>query len=109
MWNASYQAMYDKTKSLIKDDICMKFYDKTKPPYLEMDASGIGLGTALLQTRDDATCPEDIAPDNTILWPIPFASKSLTSVEQIYSNIDKEALVYCVVLTNFIMIALLGR
>ena len=26
MWNASYQALYEKTKLLIKDDVCMKFY-----------------------------------------------------------------------------------
>ena len=29
----------------------MKFYDKPKPLYLETDASGIGLGSSLLQTR----------------------------------------------------------
>ena len=34
MWNASYQAVYDKTKSLIKADLCMKFYDETRPLYL---------------------------------------------------------------------------
>ena len=49
MWNASYQAMFDKTKSLIKADVCIKFFDKTKPFYLETDASRIGLGTTLLQ------------------------------------------------------------
>ena len=76
MWNASYQALYDKTKSLIKDDVCMKFYYETTHLYLEMDAFGIGLGTSLLQTRDGTICPEDIAPDNTILRPIAFASKS---------------------------------
>ena len=74
------------------DDVCIKFYDKTKPLYLEMDASGIGLGTALLQTRDGTTCPEDIAPDNIILRPIAFASKSLTSSEQRYSNIEREGM-----------------
>ena len=31
MWNASYHALYDKTKSLIKDDACMKFCNETKP------------------------------------------------------------------------------
>ena len=41
----------------------------------------IGLGTTLLQTRDGRTCPRDTAPDNTILRPITFASKSLTSAE----------------------------
>ena len=68
--------MYDKTKSLIKADVCMKFYNETKPLYLETDASGIGLGTTLLQTRDDTTCLKDIGLDNTILRPITFASKA---------------------------------
>ena len=59
----------------------MKFYNEIKPQYLEMDASGIGLGAALLQMRDGTTCPEDIALDNTILRPVMFASESLTSAE----------------------------
>ena len=80
-WNVSYQGLYNKTKSLIIDEVCMKFYDETKPLYLEIDASGIGLGAALLQTRHGMTCPKDTAPDNTILRPITFASKSLTSAE----------------------------
>ena len=92
MWNVSYQATYDKTKSLIKADVCMKFYYETKPLYLETDASRIGLGAALLQTRDGTTCLKDIAPDNTILRPIAFASKSLTSAEHRYSNIKREVL-----------------
>ena len=91
-WNVSYQALYDKTKSLIKNDRCIKFYNKTKPLYLETDASGIGLGTALLQTRDGATCQKDTAPYNTILRPNVFASKSLTSAEWRYSNTEREAL-----------------
>ena len=70
----------------------MKFYDDTKPLYLKTDASGIGLGAALLQLRDNTNCPKDIAPDNTILCPIAFASKSLTGAEQRYSNIECEAL-----------------
>ena len=58
-----YQALYDEMKSLMKDDVSMKFYNETKPLYLKMDASGIGLGVALLQTRDGMTCPRDTAPD----------------------------------------------
>ena len=70
----------------------MKFYDETKPLFLEIDESGIGLGTTLLPTRDGTTCPKDTAPDNTILRPTAFASKNLTSAEQRYSNIEREAL-----------------
>ena len=53
----------------------------------------LGLDLELpLQTRDGATCPGDIAPDNTILRPITFASKSLASMKWRYSNIKREAL-----------------
>ena len=70
----------------------MKFYDDTKPLYLETDASNISLGAALLQLRDNMSCQKDTAPDNTILHPITFVSKSLTGAEQRYSNIEQEAL-----------------
>ena len=92
MWNASYQGLYDKTKYLIKANVCMKFYDDTKPLYLNTDPSGIGFGAALLQSRNGTTCPKDIVPNNTVLRPITFASKSLTSAEHRYSNIQREAL-----------------
>ena len=72
--------------------MCMKFYDDTKPLYLETDVSGIGLGAALLQLRGNMGCQKDTAPDNTILHPITFVSKSLTGAEQRYSNIEHEAL-----------------
>ena len=36
-WNASYQALFNKAKSLIKVDMYMKFCDDTKPLYLETD------------------------------------------------------------------------
>ena len=49
-WNASYQALFNKAKFLIKSDMCMKFYDDTKPIYLETDTSSIGLGAAVIQT-----------------------------------------------------------
>ena len=80
-WNASYQQLFEKAKSLIKADICMKFYNDTKPLYLETDASGVGLGAALLQLHDNTTCQKGMVPDNIILHPIAFASKSLTGGE----------------------------
>ena len=68
--------LFDKTKSLIKADMYMKFYDDTKLLYLETDASGVGLGVALLQMHEGTTCQKDIVLDNTILHSIVFASKS---------------------------------
>ena len=91
-WNTSYQQLFDNAKSIIKADVCMKFYDNSKPLYLETDLSGIGLGAALLQLYDNTFCQVGVAPQNITLHPIAFASKSLTGAEQRYSNIECEAL-----------------
>ena len=91
-WNALYQQLFAKTKSLIKADVCMKFYNDIKMLYLETDAPGVGLGAALLQLCDNTTFQKDRAPDNVILHPIAFASKSLTGAEQRYSNTEREEL-----------------
>ena len=63
MWNTSYQTLFNKAKLLIKSDMCMKFFDDTKPftLYLETDASRVGLGAALLQTWEGTTCQKDSA------------------------------------------------
>ena len=59
-WNASYPQLLYKAKSLIKVEMCMKFYDDTKPLYLKTDAPGISLGAALLQLRDNMNCPKTL-------------------------------------------------
>ena len=100
-WNESYQVLFNKPKLQIKTDMCMKFYDDTKPLYLERDASRVGLGAVLLQMHEGTACQKDIAPDNTILYPIAFASKSLTGAECRYSNIEREALGILHVLEKF--------
>ena len=61
--------LFDKAKSLIKVEVCMKFYDVTTQLYLETDVSEISLGAALLQLGDNTDCQKDTAPDNTILHP----------------------------------------
>ena len=80
-WNASYQQLFNNVKSIIKADVCMKFYDDSKSLYLETDASGVSLGAALLQLCNNMVCQKGVAPDNVTLCPIVFASKSLTGAE----------------------------
>ena len=84
--------MVDKAKATIKEDACIKFYDETEPLYIETDVSGVELGAALLQTRDNTSCHRDEAPDNSILRPIAFSNKSFTGAEKRYSNMEREAL-----------------
>ena len=54
MWNGSYQILFDKVKTLIKEDDCMNVYDETRPLYLH--ASGVGMGAWILQIRDKMNC-----------------------------------------------------
>ena len=39
-WNRMYQDLYGKVKTVVKKDVCMKFYKASRPLYLETDASG---------------------------------------------------------------------
>ena len=108
-WNTSYQQVFDKAKSLIKMEVCMKLYDDTKLLYLETDASGVSLGAALLQLHDNTACQKGIAPDNTVLHPIAFARKSLTGTEQRYSNTSMKPLEYYMALRSFTITVLAER
>ena len=69
----------------------MKFYDETKPLYIETDAFGVRPGAALLQTRSNTSCYRDEALGNSIIRPIAFMSRSLSSAEK-NSNIERETL-----------------
>ena len=49
---------------------------------------GLGLGASLLEVRDGMLFPKNEGPNNGVLQPIVFTSKSLTSEEIKYSNIQ---------------------
>ena len=81
-WNRSHQKIYGTAKFLVKEDTCMKYYDDArKLLYLETDVSGVGLGTQILQVKNNVNCGFKEAPDNAMLPPITFASKSLSTAE----------------------------
>ena len=65
-WNATYQVTVDKLKSLVCEDTTLRYFNMKKPVTIQVDASGKGLGAALIQ--DDG--------------PVAFTSKVLTPTEQ---------------------------
>ena len=71
----------------------MKFYDADRLLYLETDISGIGLGAGLLQVMDGMNCRQEKIPDNAILQPIAFTSKTLSSAEWHDRNIECEIII----------------
>ena len=75
-WNATYQVAFDKLKSLVCEDTTLRYFNMKKPVTIQVDASGKGLGAALIQ--DDG--------------PVAFASKALTPTEQCYANNERELL-----------------
>ena len=84
--------MFHKAKAIMKENECMKSYDKATLLYIETDVSGVGLGVALLQKISNTSCNRDEALDNSIIRATAFASMSLTGAEKRYSNIEREAL-----------------
>ena len=62
-----------------------------KPVVLEVDASGYGLGAALLQPVDPNLTDDELTNTDN-LRPVAYASKSLSETEQRYANIEREML-----------------
>ena len=66
---------------MMKEDMCMRYYDVRKILYLETDASGVGMGVVLLQVRNNLSCRYDEVLSIAMLQSIPFANKSLSSTK----------------------------
>ena len=77
-WDEMANASFQKIKDLIAKTATkpLRYYDRTKPVTVQVDASQRGIGTCLLQEGK----------------PIAYASKSLTDTETRYANIARELL-----------------
>ena len=75
-WSPSHEKAFDAIKTKISATTALRYYDPKKELVVQVDASGTGLGAALMQEGA----------------PIAFASKSLTDAESRYSTIESEML-----------------
>ncbi|GFR58487.1 zinc finger protein [Elysia marginata] len=79
-WSDSQEKAYNSLKFAVTSKPVLQLPDINKRFILRTDASGRGLGAALMQESDD------------MLFPVAYASKKLTDREQKYSVIEREAL-----------------
>ena len=69
--------------ALCKEGKILRYYRPELELFIETDASGKGIGMALLQSEKN---------ERSSLYPIAFGSKTLTSAETRYANIERELL-----------------
>ena len=75
-WNHTYDAAFQCVKDTAISDPTLQYFDPSLPVTIQVDASQVGLGVALLQNHK----------------PMAFASKALTDTECCYAYIERETL-----------------
>ena len=75
-WEEDHKKSFENIKKLLSSNLCLAFYDVSKPTTIHMDASNSGLGAALLQEGKL----------------VAHASRSLTTAVKNYAVIEKELL-----------------
>ena len=75
-WNASYEAAFQRVKQAVVSNTTLRYFDLSLPVTIQVNASQVGLGAALLQGNK----------------PVAFTSKTLTDAECRYTNIEREML-----------------
>ena len=74
-WNASYEAAFQQVKQAVISNTTLIYFNPSLPVTIQVNASQVGLGTALIQNNK----------------PVAFASKILTNAECRYTNIERDA------------------
>ena len=76
IWNCIYDAAFQQVKEAVISDTTLRYFDPLLPETIQVDASQLGLGAALLQNGK----------------PVALASKALTKTECWYMNIERKML-----------------
>ena len=80
-WGCEQQQAFDSIKKELTTPPGLALYDPNAETLVSADSSSYGMGAVLLQRRDNAE------------WrPVAYASRALSSTEQRYAQIEKEAL-----------------
>ncbi|XP_028416269.1 uncharacterized protein K02A2.6-like [Dendronephthya gigantea] len=75
-WTTKHATAFQKIKEILSTDRVLRYYDVTKPVVLQTDASKKGLGAVLLQDG----------------FPVAYASRTMTTTQERYAQIEKELL-----------------
>lgn len=81
-WDEIQKRALRSLKTRLTNTPVLRFFDTNFETYLWVDASPVGLGAVLLQKENG----------NQALRPVAFASRSLTTTESKYAQIEKEML-----------------
>ena len=80
-WEAPQRNAFHTLKERLSQKTTLAYFQQSAETQLVVDASPVGLGAVLLQRQADG-----------MLQPVEYASRSLTDVEQRYSQTEREAL-----------------
>ena len=80
-WNFEHQNAYANLKQSLVSSQTLAYFDPEAETEVVTDASPVGLGAVITQRQPDGN-----------YWPVSYASRALTSVEQRYSQVEKESL-----------------
>ena len=76
VWECQQEEAFQTIKNMISSTPVLKYYDVASETTIQCDASESGLGATLLQN----------------VQPVAFASRSLSTVERRYEQIEKECM-----------------